>query len=156
MLMMERWTILIFRVKVKVIIKKYENYLVNMIEPTFSISNLAYMLPMVRGWTLLIFKVRGEVGKCLGVQRCYTLCSSCCLCLATSRKLLNHTGVQGHCRRKPQLGPYWFYMFSCRFWKMIVLTWINCFCVFSSVFEAFGKILSCKLEQDSTKNGKHK
>ena len=49
--------------KVKVTIDIYINKLVNMIETkplgAFS-SNLAYMLAIVRGWTLLILKVKGQ------------------------------------------------------------------------------------------------
>ena len=51
------------RSKVKVTIGIYGNKLVNMIETKplcISLSNLADMLTMVRGWTLLILEVRGQ------------------------------------------------------------------------------------------------
>ena len=49
--------------KVKVTMDIYGNKLVNTIEATplhVSLSNLADMLTMVRGWTLLILDVRGQ------------------------------------------------------------------------------------------------
>ena len=51
------------RSKVKVTMDIYGNKLVNMIETKpvcISLSNMADMLTMVRGWTLLILKVRGQ------------------------------------------------------------------------------------------------
>ena len=51
------------RSKVKVTIDIYGNKLVNMIETKplcISSSNLAEMLTMVRGWTLLIVEVKGQ------------------------------------------------------------------------------------------------
>ena len=51
------------RSKVKVTMNIYGNKLVNTIETTplhVSLSNLADMLTMVRGWTLLILDVRGQ------------------------------------------------------------------------------------------------
>ena len=51
------------RSKVKVTMDMYGNKLVNMIETTplcISSSNLAEMLTMVRGWTLLIVEVKGQ------------------------------------------------------------------------------------------------
>ena len=51
------------RSQVKVTMDIYWNKLVNMIETKplcISLSNLADMLTMVRGWTLLILKVRGQ------------------------------------------------------------------------------------------------
>ena len=51
------------RSKVKVTIDMYGNKLVNMIETKplcASLSNLADMLAIVRGWTLLILEVRGQ------------------------------------------------------------------------------------------------
>ena len=51
------------RSKVKVTMDIYENKLVNTIETKplcISLSNLADMFTMVRGWTLLILKVRGQ------------------------------------------------------------------------------------------------
>ena len=51
------------RSKVKVIMDIYGNKLVNTIETEplcISLSNLADMLTMVRGWTLLILEVRGQ------------------------------------------------------------------------------------------------
>ena len=51
------------RSKVKVTMDKYGNKLVNTIETKplcISLSNLADMLTMVKGWTLLILEVRGE------------------------------------------------------------------------------------------------
>ena len=51
------------RSKVKVLIDIYENKLVNKIETklfdAYS-SNLAYMLAIVRGWTLLNLEVKGQ------------------------------------------------------------------------------------------------
>ena len=50
------------RSKVKVTMDIYVNKLVNTIESKLlctSLSNLADMLTIVRGWTLLIFEVRG-------------------------------------------------------------------------------------------------
>ena len=66
--MMRGWTLLILEVslqssKVKVIMDIYGNKLVNTIETKplcISLSNLADMLTMVRGWTLLISEVRGQ------------------------------------------------------------------------------------------------
>ena len=52
------------RSKVKVTIDIYGNKLVNRIETKplcISLSNLADMLTMARGWTLLILKVRGQM-----------------------------------------------------------------------------------------------
>ena len=49
--------------KVKVTMNIYGNKLLNSIETKplcISLSNLADMLTMVRGWTLLILKVRGQ------------------------------------------------------------------------------------------------
>ena len=51
------------RSKVKVTMDIYGNKLVNMIETKplcISLSNLADMLTMVRGWTLLIMEVKGQ------------------------------------------------------------------------------------------------
>ena len=51
------------RSKVKVTMDIYGNKLVNMIETKplcISLSDLADMLTMVRGWTLLILEVRGQ------------------------------------------------------------------------------------------------
>ena len=51
------------RSKVKVTIDIYGNKLVNAIEAKplcASLSNLADMLAIVRGWSLLIFEVRGQ------------------------------------------------------------------------------------------------
>ena len=51
------------RSKVKVTMDIYRNKLVNMIETKplrISLSNLADMLTMVRGWTLLILEVKGQ------------------------------------------------------------------------------------------------
>ena len=51
------------RSKVKVTMDIYRNKLVNMIETKplcISLSNLAEMLTMMRGWTLLILVVRGQ------------------------------------------------------------------------------------------------
>ena len=51
------------RSKVKVTIDIYGNKLVNTIETEplcISLSNLADILTMVRGWTLLILEVRGQ------------------------------------------------------------------------------------------------
>ena len=51
------------RSKVKVTMDIYENKLVNMIETQplcASWSNLADLLGMVRGWTLLILEVKGQ------------------------------------------------------------------------------------------------
>ena len=51
------------RSKVKVTMYIYGNKLVNTIETKplcISLSNLAYMLTMVRGWTLLILEVKGQ------------------------------------------------------------------------------------------------
>ena len=51
------------RSKVKVTIDMYGNKLVNMIETKLlcaTSSNLADMLAIVRGWTLLILEVRGQ------------------------------------------------------------------------------------------------
>ena len=51
------------RSKVKVTMDIYRNKLVNTIETKslcISLSNLADMLTMVRGWTLLILEVRGQ------------------------------------------------------------------------------------------------
>ena len=51
------------RSKVKVTMDIYGNKLVNTIETKpmcISLSNLAEMLTMVRGWTLLILEVRGQ------------------------------------------------------------------------------------------------
>ena len=51
------------RSKVKVTMGIYGNKLVNTIETKplcISLSNLADMLTMVRGWTLLILEVRGQ------------------------------------------------------------------------------------------------
>ena len=54
------------RSKVKVTMDIYGNKLVNTIETkpfSISLSNLADMLTMVRGWTLLIFEVGGQRSK---------------------------------------------------------------------------------------------
>ena len=51
------------RSKVKVTMDIHRNKLVNMIETKplcISLSNLAEMLTMMRGWTLLILVVRGQ------------------------------------------------------------------------------------------------
>ena len=51
------------RSKFKVTIEMYGNKLVNMIETKLlcaTSSNLADMLALVRGWTLLILEVRGQ------------------------------------------------------------------------------------------------
>ena len=51
------------RSKIKVKMDIYGNKLVNMIETIalcISSSNLAEMLTMVRGWTLLIMEVKGQ------------------------------------------------------------------------------------------------
>ena len=51
------------RSKVKVTMGIYGNKLVNTIETKplcISLSNLADMLAMVRGWTLLVLEVRGQ------------------------------------------------------------------------------------------------
>ena len=51
------------RSKVKVAMDIYGNKLVNMTETKplcISLSNLAGMLTIVRGWTLLILEVRGQ------------------------------------------------------------------------------------------------
>ena len=51
------------RSKVKVTMDIYGNKLVNMVETKLScisLSNLADMLTMVRGWTLLILEVKGQ------------------------------------------------------------------------------------------------
>ena len=51
------------RSKVKVTMDIYGNMLLNRIETKLlciSLSNLADMLTMVRGWTLLILEVKGE------------------------------------------------------------------------------------------------
>ena len=51
------------RSKVKVTMDMYGNKLVNKIETKplrISLSNLAHLLTMVRGWTLLILEVRGQ------------------------------------------------------------------------------------------------
>ena len=51
------------RSKVKVTIDIYGNKLVNTIETNplcISLSNLADMLTMVKGWTLLILEVKGQ------------------------------------------------------------------------------------------------
>ena len=49
--------------KVNITMDIYRNKLVNMIETKplcISLSNLAEMLTMMRGWTLLILEVRGQ------------------------------------------------------------------------------------------------
>ena len=56
------------RSKVKVTIDIYENTLVNTIEANplcVPSSNLADMLAIVRGWTLLILEVRGQSSRLL-------------------------------------------------------------------------------------------
>ena len=57
--------------KVKVTMDIYGDNLVNTIETKplcISSSNLADMLTMVRGWTLLISEVRGQRSKCTGME----------------------------------------------------------------------------------------
>ena len=54
------------RVKVKVTIDIYDNKLVNMIDTKplcVSSLNLADMLAIVRGWTLLIWEVTGQSSR---------------------------------------------------------------------------------------------
>ena len=69
------------RLKVKFTMDIYRNKLVNRIETKplcDSSSNLADMLTMVEGWTLLILEVKGEgheghYWQMLGAQGCYAL-----------------------------------------------------------------------------------
>ena len=74
------------RSKVKVTMDIYGNKLVNTIETKplcISLSNLADMLTMVRGWTLLILEVRGEKSRsqwtllwfCVSMGVCVRLCT---------------------------------------------------------------------------------
>ena len=85
-----------WRSKVKVTIDIFGNKLVNMIEAKLfcaSLSNLAEILAIVRGWTLLILEARGQRSRsqltCIEISLWTRLRLNCCVLLHKTSHVRN-------------------------------------------------------------------